>query len=309
MKLVDDLRAGRVPALARAITLVENGEARSVELLDEIHPHVGRAYRIGVTGPPGAGKSTLTGALAQNFTNSGRAVGIIAVDPSSPFTGGALLGDRIRMHEAAAHDDVFIRSMASRGALGGIAHTTQEVADVMDAAGKDPIIMETVGAGQAEVDVARAADTTLVVLSPESGDSIQAMKAGIMEIADIYVLNKADREGAGRLAIEIESMLDFRLARSTWRPPVLKTVARDGEGINELADAIDAHRAHLMESGEFADHRRARMKRRIGAIVTEAIEARLLSQGERVEAVVDEVMRGAQSPRQAAERILKEVSR
>ena len=309
MKLVDDLRAGRVPALARAITLVENGAALSGAILDEIHPYAGPAYRIGVTGPPGAGKSTLVGVLAQNFTERGRAVGIIAVDPSSPFTGGALLGDRIRMHEAAAHDDVFIRSMASRGALGGIAHTTQEVADVMDAAGKDPVIMETVGAGQAEVDVARAADTTLVVLSPESGDSIQAMKAGIMEIADVYVLNKADREGAGRLTIEIESMLDFRRSRSNWRPPVLKTVARDGKGIDELAQAIDAHRTHLLESGEFDEHRRARMLRRIGALVTQAIEARILSQGERVEAMVDEVMRGAQSPRQAAVRILKEVSR
>jgi LAO/AO transport system kinase len=309
MKLVDDLRAGRVSALARAITLVENGAPQADAILDEVHPHAGPAYRLGVTGPPGAGKSTLVGVLARNFTKRGRAVGIIAVDPSSPFTGGALLGDRIRMHEAAESDDVFIRSMASRGALGGIAHTTQEVADVMDAAGKDPVIMETVGAGQAEVDVARAADTTLVVLSPESGDSIQAMKAGIMEIADVYVLNKSDREGAGRLAIEIESMLDFRLVRSAWRPPVVKTVARDGKGIEELAAAIDAHRAHLMESGEFAEHRRARMKRRIGAIIARAIEARILSQGERVEAVVDEVMQGARSPRQAAERILKEVSR
>ncbi len=314
MKLVDDLRAGQVPALARAITLVENGASISEAILDEIHPHAGRAYRIGVTGPPGAGKSTLVGVLAQNFASSGSvpgngAVGIIAVDPSSPFTGGALLGDRIRMMEAAAHDDVFIRSMASRGALGGIARTTQEVADVMDAAGKDPIIMETVGAGQAEVDVARAADTTLVVLSPESGDSIQAMKAGIMEIADVYVLNKADREGAGRLAIEIESMLDFRLARSTWRPPVMKTVARDGKGIDELAEAIGAHRTHLRSSGEFTEHRRLRLKRRIGAIVTQAIEARFLSAGERVEELVDEVMKGAESPRRAAERILKEVSR
>ncbi len=309
MRLVDDLRAGRVPALARAITLVENGAALADSILEAVHPHAGQAYRIGVTGPPGAGKSTLVGALAQVLSGAGKSVGIIAVDPSSPFTGGALLGDRIRMHEAAAHSEVFIRSMASRGALGGIAHTTQEVADVMDAAGKDPVIMETVGAGQAEVDVARAADTTLVVLSPESGDSIQAMKAGIMEIADVYVLNKADRDGAGRLAVEIESMLDFRLMRTTWRPPVVKTVARDGQGIDELADAIAAHRNHLNESGEFTDGRRIRLKRRIGALVTQAIEARLLLDDRRIEELVDEVMKGAQSPRRAAERILEELAK
>jgi GTPase len=309
MKLVDDLRAGLVPALARAITLVENEEACSTEILEAVHPHVGAACRIGVTGPPGAGKSTLVGAVAGTLSKAGRAVGIIAVDPSSPFTGGALLGDRIRMHEAAAHDGVFIRSMASRGALGGIARTTEEVADLLDAAGKNPVIMETVGAGQAEVDVAKAADTILVVLSPESGDSIQAMKAGIMEIADIYVLNKSDREGAGRLSVEIESMLDCRLVQSAWRPPVVKTIARDGKGIDELVQAMDGHRTHLEETGEITNRRRARLKRRISALVTSAIEERLFSRGSEVERMVDEVLAGEQTPRRAADRILEELTR
>jgi GTPase len=249
------------------------------------------------------------GAVAGTLSKAGRAVGIIAVDPSSPFTGGALLGDRIRMHEAAAHDGVFIRSMASRGALGGIARTTEEVADLLDAAGKNPVIMETVGAGQAEVDVAKAADTILVVLSPESGDSIQAMKAGIMEIADIYVLNKSDREGAGRLSVEIESMLDCRLVQSAWRPPVVKTIARDGKGIDELVQAMDGHRTHLEETGEITNRRRARLKRRISALVTSAIEERLFSRGSEVERMVDEVLAGEQTPRRAADRILEELTR
>lgn len=307
MRLLEDLLAGKVPALARAITLVENDDGRAGPLLDGLHPRTGAAYRIGVTGPPGSGKSTLVGALALEESDAGNRVGIIAVDPSSPFTGGALLGDRIRMHAAAARDGVFIRSMASRGALGGLSRTAQEVADVMDAAGKDPVILETVGAGQAEVDVARAADTTLVVLSPESGDSIQAMKAGIMEIADVYVLNKADREGAERLAIEIESMLDYRLTSDPHRPPVVKTVARDGEGIGTLRDAIAAHRAHLTETGRLLERRRARLRRRIVALVNAAITERLLSRGEEVERMVDLVLSGEQSPRRAAERILEEM--
>jgi LAO/AO transport system kinase len=308
VRLLDRLLEGEVPALARVITLVENEGEAAASILEEIHPKVGGAYRIGVTGPPGAGKSTLVGALAERLSEAGRAVGIIAVDPSSPFTGGALLGDRIRMHEAARHEGVFIRSMASRGALGGLARTTQEVADVMDAAGKDPIVLETVGAGQAEVDVARAADTTLVVLSPESGDSVQAMKAGIMEIADIYVLNKADREGAGRLKVEIESMLDWRLGHDDGhRPPVVKTVARDGKGIDDLEEAIAAHRRHLEDSGELEGRRRARLERRIVAHVTATITKRMLARGDEVERMVDAVQAGRESPRRAAERILEEL--
>jgi LAO/AO transport system kinase len=307
MSLTDALIAGRDAALARAITMVENNDPRAVALLEKIHPRLGAAYRIGVTGPPGAGKSTLVGAMTEHWSKAGKSVGIIAVDPSSPFTGGALLGDRIRMHEAMKNESVFVRSMASRGALGGLARASEEAADVMDAAGKDPILLETVGAGQAEVEVARAADTILVVLSPESGDSVQAMKAGMMEIADIYVLNKADRDGANRLAVEIEAMLDYRVMVDPYRPPVVKTIARDGAGVADLIDAIAAHRAFLEESGKLRERRRQRLFRRIHALVTAAISERMRQRNDDVERMVEAVMAGEQTPRRAAEAILKEL--
>jgi len=308
MRLVDRLLAGQVPALARAITLVESEDPRAADLLDAVHPSVGRAVRLGVTGPPGAGKSTLVAELAKRFSAAGKAVGIICVDPSSPFTGGALLGDRIRMHEAAAAEGVFIRSMASRGALGGLARATEEAADVMDAAGKDPVILETVGAGQAEVEVARAADTTLVVISPESGDSIQALKSGIMEIADVYVLNKADRDGAKRLKVELESMLDYRCRADGRRREVVLTVAREGEGLEELLAAFEAHQAWLGEGGRLTERRRQRFHRRIRALVNAGVAERMLAKGDRVERMVDAVLSGEETPRRAARRILEELS-
>ena len=308
MSIVAGLLDGRTGALARAITLVENEAELADGILEQVHLRVGSAYRIGVTGPPGAGKSTLVGALTQIYIGEGKRVGIIAVDPSSPFTGGALLGDRIRMHEAAAHEGVFIRSMASRGEIGGLARSSQEAADLMDAAGKDPVIMETVGAGQAEVDVARAADTTLVVLSPESGDSIQAMKAGIMEIADVYVLNKADREGAERLKIEIESMLEYRKMADPRRPAVVKTVARDGLGVDELVTEIAGHREYLTETGRLEERRRARLRQRITTLVNAAIAKRMLARSDEVERMVDAVLAGEKSPGHAARSILEELS-
>lgn len=233
-----DFEAGRKAALARVISLVENEARELAEVLAGLYPRLGRAHRIGITGPPGAGKSTLLGALIKHFRGRGETVGVIAVDPTSPYTGGALLGDRIRMNDLALDDGVFIRSMATRGSLGGLALNTKEVADVMDAFGFDRVLIETVGVGQSELGVASAADTTVVVLVPESGDSIQAMKAGLMEASDIFVINKADRPGADRLAREIDVMLHLRLGKAMRNVPAhhgvdLRAVARkhgrDGE--------------------------------------------------------------------------------
>ena len=218
-RLLEDFRAGKRPALARVISIVENGRPGAQALLQALHAQLGRARRIGITGPPGAGKSTLVAALIAALRARGDTVGVVAVDPSSPFTGGALLGDRIRMGEATLDPGVFIRSMASRGSLGGLALTTKEVADVLDAFGFDHVLVETVGVGQSELDIAAAADTTVVVLVPESGDSIQAMKAGLMEIADLFVINKADRPGAERLAREVEMMLHLRAGRVMHKLP------------------------------------------------------------------------------------------
>jgi len=217
-ELLERFRAGHRTALARAITIVENERPDFQRLLSELHPSVGGAHRVGITGPPGAGKSTLTSALVRLYRERGETVGVVAVDPTSPFTGGALLGDRIRMNDVALDDGVFIRSMATRGSLGGLALATREVADVMDAFGFDRVLIETVGVGQSELDIAAAADTTVVVLVPESGDSVQAMKAGLMEAADLFVINKADRPGAMRLAKEVELMIHFRLGQTGKAP-------------------------------------------------------------------------------------------
>ncbi|HSJ15870.1 MAG TPA: methylmalonyl Co-A mutase-associated GTPase MeaB [Longimicrobiales bacterium] len=217
--LLERFAAGHRPALARVISIVENGRPGFEALLDTLHPRLGRAHRIGVTGPPGAGKSTLTTALVQLYRRQGLRVAVVAVDPTSPFTGGALLGDRIRMNDVALDEGVFIRSMATRGALGGLALTTREVADVMDAFGFDRLIIETVGVGQSELDIAAAADTTVVVLVPESGDSVQAMKAGLMEAADLFVINKADRPGADKLAREVSLMIHLRLGQGMRNVP------------------------------------------------------------------------------------------
>ena len=238
-RLLEDFRAGKRPALARAISIVENDRPGARALLQALHARLGRARRIGITGPPGAGKSTLVSALITALRARGDTVGVVAVDPSSPFTGGALLGDRIRMGEATLDPGVFIRSMASRGSLGGLALATKEVADVLDAFGFDHVLVETVGVGQSELDIAGAADTTIVVLVPESGDSIQAMKAGLMEIADLFVINKADRPGAERLAREVEMMLHLRAGRALHNVP-----AHHGVDLNRVRRrAASAERA------------------------------------------------------------------
>ena len=315
--LLSGFEEGKTAALARAVSIVENRRAGFERILAVLHPKLGRAWRLGLTGPPGAGKSTLTMRLTKAYREMGKRVGIIAVDPTSPFTGGALLGDRIRMESVALDPGVYIRSMATRGSLGGLASATREVADVLDAFGIDVILIETVGVGQSELDISRTADTSVVVLVPESGDSIQTLKAGLMEIADVYVVNKADRPGADRLSNELELMLGLRAGNSLqnvpahhgvdlkrpltpeqrramnparaareaaraaeperWTPPVLRTVAAEGKGVDELISAIDRHMTFLQSSGELRVRRVRRLRERVIEVAERLARRRLWS--------------------------------
>ncbi|HTG98872.1 MAG TPA: methylmalonyl Co-A mutase-associated GTPase MeaB [Vicinamibacterales bacterium] len=270
-------------ALARAISLIEDETAAGAELVRQIFPRTGRAYLVGVTGAPGSGKSTLVDRLTAEIRTRAQTVGVVAVDPTSPFSGGAILGDRVRMQAHAGDAGVFIRSMATRGHLGGLARATSEVALVLDAAGKDIVIIETVGVGQDEIDIVRTADVSVVTLVPGAGDEVQALKAGIMEIADVFVVNKADREGADRTVASIEANLSLQtFAPAEWRPPIVKTEATTGRGVPDLLDAIDRFRAHTAAAQ--GKRRRARAEYRLRELLAQRflqhVEADVLADGE-----------------------------
>ncbi len=274
---MEDFWKGSRRALARAITIVENERDGYEDIMKEIYHHTGRAQVIGVTGAPGAGKSTLSDQLVKFYRKMGKTVGVCAIDPTSPFSGGAILGDRIRMNDLTLDQGVYIRSMGTRGSLGGLSRKTTDAVKLMDAWGIDVIFIETVGVGQSEVDIVKNADTTLVVLVPGLGDDIQAIKAGILEIGDVFTINKCDRDGSDRLNIEIEMMLDLGEAQD-WRPPIERTIASEGQGVEDVVNSLNEHRKYLEESGLLEERRRERVKTELGEMIHDRISRRVLGE-------------------------------
>jgi LAO/AO transport system kinase len=273
--MIEGILASNKRSIARGISLVENEVPEASKLLKSLYKDTGKAYVIGVTGPPGAGKSTITNNLTKLLREKKYKVGIIAVDPTSPFTGGALLGDRIRMQEIGTDDDVFIRSMATRGSLGGLAKKAKEACEVLDAAGKDYVIIETVGVGQSELDIAQTADTTIVTLVPESGDAVQTMKAGLMEIGDIFVINKSDREGADALAVAIRTMVHLKMKESdNWDTKVVKTIGTQNKGIDDLLTEIIRHKTYLESNGLLLAKRKENLMKQINELVNNKLEVK-----------------------------------
>jgi len=308
-ELVEGVRAGDRRALARAITLVENGDPLAYDLIRELYPQTGGAYAIGVTGPPGVGKSSLISALVRLVREEGTSVGVISVDPSSPFTKGALLGDRIRLADHFLDPEVFIRSMGTRGHLGGLAETTLQAALVLDAAGKELLFLETVGAGQSEVEVIGIADTVLLVLMPGSGDSIQALKAGIMEIPDVIAVNKSDHPAAKTMVNEVRSILALDTERE-WKPPIVLTEAVRGEGVAELWEQVGEHRRHLEESGTLAERRAANLAGEVFAVASARAKSRLeaaVAEDEELRRLLGEVQRRELDPLTAVREIMERV--
>ena len=306
----DQVRAGDTRAISRAITAIENSDPRAEDLLRELFPSTGRAYLIGVTGAPGTGKSTLVDKLASHYRARGKTVGVIAVDPTSPYTGGAVLGDRIRMQGHATDAGIFIRSMATRGFFGGLARATADAALVLDSAGKQIVLIETVGVGQDEIDVVRLAECTLVLVVPGLGDDVQNMKAGLMEVADIFVLNKAEREGADRLEQQLHAMLELAPISNDggrgWKPPVIRTTATEGKGIGELADAIQAVREQRQQSGEQRAKIREYWKQRLLVLLETQLLARTLGgDGQRaLESLASEVAERKKNPYTAVRELM-----
>jgi LAO/AO transport system kinase len=301
--LVDGVLEGDGRAVARIISMIEDGDRRTRDVMDALHPHVGRAYSVGITGAPGAGKSSLTDRLVARARREGESIAVLAIDPSSPFSGGALLGDRVRMQSHATDAGVFIRSMATRGHLGGLALAAPEAMRALDAAGNDHVVVETVGVGQAEVEVADLCDATVVVVTPGWGDAVQAAKAGLMEIADVFVVNKADRDGVRDTVRQLRQMLE--LSTGAWRPPIVPTVATRDEGTDELWDVLAKHRNFQHDSGGLEVRRRMRIRREIRAIVVQT-HARKFDEhaSAALDELTDEVLAGKVDPYAAAEQLL-----
>ena len=305
-ELVERARQGQRRAVAQLISLVEDGGSDLGAAMQAIYPHTGGSYSVGITGAPGAGKSTLTERVIARVRRDGHQVGVLAIDPSSPFSGGALLGDRVRMQSHATDPEVFIRSMATRGHLGGISLATPEAMRVLEAAGKDIVIIETVGVGQSEVEITDACDTTLVVVNPGWGDAVQAAKAGLMEIADVFVVNKADRPGSQDSIRELKQMLE--MSEAAWKPEIVETVATKGEGIDELWAAVEKHRAWQDEHGLLEERRRRRVEREIRDIVAERFRTRVATEcAERLQELTDEVVARRMDPYAAADRLIEDL--